>query len=163
MKKTLVSLLLAGTIGLGTIGVSPAKEKTLKPYGYLEFAYVPKRTFFQKYENEFMVKFGLGLKADLKKFDFTVNVEQTTYANYIKSILFHPLFRPNTQVYDYSMELKRKFRSSSLALFFSHECVHPVGEKAFLLYDSGRNKSFYINYTDVTKVGLRFEFGVKKK
>ena len=158
LKKTLVSLLAAGTIGLGTIGGLPAKTPTFRPYGYFELAYVPERTLFKKYRNESMVKLGLGLRVGLKKFDFTVNAEQTTYSSYTSSILFN---NPNTQVYDYSVELKRKFRSSSISLFFSRECVHPVDNKPFWVYDYERNKSFYINSTDVTKVGLRFEFGVK--
>jgi len=159
MKKTLVSLLLAGTIGLGTLGGSAkAQNLKLKPYGYLELAYVPKRTFFQRYENEYMTKLGLGLNTNFKKFDFNINIEQTTYSNHKESIFFHP----NTQVYDISLELKKKFQSSSLSLFFSHECNHPVDESPFWLYDSERDKYFRMNYADLTKVGLRFEFGGKK-
>jgi len=156
LKKTLVSLLAAGTIGLGTIGVSPAKAESLKlkPYAYFELAYVPRRTFFKRYRNEYMSKLGLGLNFDLKKFDFTVNVEQTTYAHPVKNRTMS--FHPNTQVYDYTMELRRKFKSSSLSLFFSHECTHPVDDNPFWI------KDFRMNYTDLTKIGIRFDFGRRK-
>lgn len=159
LKKTLVSLLAIGIIGLGIIGVSPAKAQTLKPYGYFELAYVPERIFFKKYENEFMSKVGFGLTLDLKKYDFTLDVGQTTYASHSRGIFFHP----NTQIYDCSLELKRKFQSSSFSLFFSHQCVHPVDEKRFWMHDSKGEKTFFIHSTNFTEIGLRFEFGRKKK
>ena len=158
IKKTLVSslvsLLAAGTIGLGTPAVSPAADQKLKPYGYVELAYVPHRTFFRKYENEFMAKLGFGLKLDLKKFSFDVNFDKTTYTNKSESIFFSP----NTQAYNCSIDLTRKFGSRKLSLFFSHECVHPIDKEHFSLYDPKRKEFFCINYTDFTKIGIRFEF-----
>jgi len=149
MKKALICLLV-----IVIIGVIPVAAQTLRPYGYVELAYVPKRVFFEIYENEFMAKLGFGLKMSLKKFDFTVGWEQKTYSNKSESIFFHP----NTQFYDYSMGLKRNFSCCSLSLFFSHQCVHPVDKERFWLYDSERKKSFRINSTSFTQMGLRFEF-----
>jgi len=149
MKKALICLLV-----IVIIGVLPAKAQTLRPYGYVELAYVPERTFFEKYKNEFMSKVGFGLKMSLKKFDFTVGWEQVTYASKSKSIFFHP----NTQIYDYSMGLTRHFGTSSVSLFFLHECVHPVDKDRFWIYDSEREKSFQIGFTNFTQIGLRFEF-----
>lgn len=150
MKKILTGLLI-----IGTIGIFSAQAQTLKPYGYVELAYVPERTFFEEYRNEFMSKIGFGLRFSLKKLDFTVGWEQTTYANKSKNGLY---FSPNTQAYDYSMRLRRSFGFSSLSLFFFHQCVHPVDKDRFWLYDSKRKKSFRIHATDFTQVGLRFEF-----
>ena len=148
MKKVLICLLV-----ILTVGVIPAQAH-LKPYGYVELAYVPERTFFEKYKSEFMSKVGFGLKMSLKKFDFTVGWEQTTYASKSKSIFFSP----NTQFYDYSMGVKRNFSCCSLSLFFSHQCIHPVDKERFWIYDSNREKSYKINYTSFTQMGLRFEF-----
>ena len=133
MKRILMILLVTWAIG-----ISFAETQTFKPYGYVELAYVPKRMFFEQYENEIMGKLGLGLKVSLKKFDFVVNWEQTTYANKSRSIFF----RPNTQAYDVSVELRRSFGSRNLSLFFSHECVHPVDKDRFWLYNFERKKSF---------------------
>lgn len=149
MKKILIVLLV-----IGIIGVIPAKANTLDPYGYIELAYVPNRVFFERYENEFMSKLGFGLKVNLKRFQFDINWEQTTYASKSKSIFFHP----NTQIYDYSMAARRSIGSCNLSLFFSHQCVHAVDKERFWIYDSEREKSFRIHSTSFTQMGLRFEF-----
>lgn len=148
MKKALISLLV-----IVIAGIIPAQAH-LRPYGYVELAYVPERMFFERYENEFMSKVGFGLKMSLKKFDFTVSWEQTTYASKAKSIFFHP----NTQIYDYSMVVRRNLGRCNLSLFFLHECVHPVDKDRFWIYDSKRNKSYQIGFTNFTQIGLRFEF-----
>lgn len=149
-KKVFVGLIL-----IGMLGVIPATAQTLKPYGHVELAYVPERTFFEHYKNEFMASIGFGIKLSLKKLDFTVGWGQTTYANKSKTGLY---FSPNTQVYDYSMGIKRYFGSRSLTLFFVHQCVHPVDKDRFWVYDSKRNKSFHIHTTSFTEIGLRFDF-----
>lgn len=153
MKKLFTFFLLATAIGLLT--VLPIHAQTLKPHGHVELAYVPERTFFEKYKNEFLATVGFGLKLSLKRLDFTIGWSQTTYANKSKRGLY---FSPNTQVYDYSMGIKRHFGSRSLALFFVHQCIHPVDKDRFWIYDSKRNESFHIHATNFTQVGLRFEF-----
>jgi len=149
MKKVLIILLV-----IGIAGVIPAIAQTLEPYGYMELAYVPKRTFFERYENEFMSKIGFGLKINLNKFQFNVDWSQTAYASKSKSIFFNP----NTQIYDYSMAAGRSIGSCNISLFFSHQCIHPVDKYRFCIYDSERKKYFQIYSTSFTQIGLRFEF-----
>ena len=149
-------IVLALVVFMGTVNVPSLYSQVIKPHGFVEIAYVPSRTFFEEYKDEFMSKIGFGVTVNLSGFEFDFGWSQETFATKSKGLFFHP----NTQVYDYSMSMGQDIGLCRLTVFFSHQCVHPVDKDRFQVYvfDVKTKQTFQIHYTDFTQIGLRFEF-----
>ena len=143
MNKKLITLLTAGLIGINVF----AQKPKIKPTGYIKLGYVPERTYFQEYKNQWTVEEKVGLRLNFKKFSLESSFKQTNFSK--KNTLF---FNPMNQKYTFDVELKRK----NFSLFFNHYCFHPVDNESFYILSDW--KYYKMNYTDLTEMGIKFEW-----
>ena len=143
MNKKLITLLTAGLIGINVF----AQKPKIKPTGYIKLGYIPERTYFQEYKNEWMMEEKVGLRLNFKKFSLESSFKQTNFNQ--KDGLF---FNPINQKYTFDAVLKRK----NFSLFFNHYCFHPVDSNPFYVKSNWRE--YTMNYTDLTEFGIKFEW-----
>lgn len=145
IKKTLLTLIAVTTLSLSAFSQS---KPTLKPTGYLSIGYVPERTYFRNYKNELYKEAKVGIKLDFKKTSFETSLIWEDYSKWEK-----PFFNPKHQKYTFDFTIKK----GDFSLFFNHYCFHPVDMEA-TLYKFKDNSEYVINYTDLTKVGIKYEW-----